>query len=218
MTTIYKGSTNGGANRFFVKDDKIMVAGADVKGRQEVDLELLEDVWSFDTKSTGNITGDLSASQIRVFVQDDGDAIVKIGGAGIGGSFTFEFKAGHYKDVNVKKLNEKLEDSDIRTDGSIDSKAEGAAINFALFLEEMLEADAFEFIEAAGADPDKFSNPDEAIDGARVRDSGDVIFAGAGVSGRTTTDDFSSQGAAESFIDTIQLANSQNGFLDDMLI
>lgn len=179
MTNIFKGSTNGGAKRFFVQNDKIMVAGPDVSGRQEVTLGVLEDVWGMDIVETGKITGELDTSQI----------------------------------------NEQLETSDNRTDGSIDSNAEGAAINFALFLERMLTAEAFDFIADARADPSKFTNADEAIDRARYSEnSGEVIFAGLGVSGRTTTDKFPSEGASGNFIDTIQLANSENGLLDDMFI
>lgn len=227
MTTIFKGTTNGGANRFFIKDEKIMVAGADVKGRQEVDLEILEDVWGFDTKATGNLTGDIDAGQIRVFeIKKDGEGTgdfrVVIGGESVGGQFKFDFTDDFYKDVNANRIEAKLEDSGITTDGSVDSRAEGAAINFALFLEEMLNADALAFIDAAGANTDKITNIDGALSQLNdndIRDDNTVKIAGNGVSGATFTDPFPSEGAAENFIDTVQLANADgNGFLDDILV
>lgn len=236
MTTIFKGATNGGANRFFVKDEKVMVAGADVAGRQEVNIDVLEDVWGFETKSLGSLTGpiddiQISVREIMVGPEDarvgTGDYRVVISGDQVGGQYRFDFTDDFYKDVNTAKLegtgkfagNGLLENSGIQTDGEVSNKTEGAAMNFALFLEQMLEADALQFIEDAGADPDVFTNDEEAIATARFRENdGDVIFSGGGVSGRTTTDEFESRSQAEDFIDTIQLAADGNGFLDDILV
>lgn len=210
-----------------------MVAGQGVSGRQEVDIDILEDVWGFETIRTGNITGEIDTSQITVFVQDDGDARVTIGGSNVGGAFVFEFKEGFYKDVNFGKINTKLEDSHISVNsGAVDSKAEGAAVNFALFLEQMLDADAFNFIEDAGASTAPLddidvvlsevnsSNENQLAKSARYRpDNDDIIFSGAEVSGRTDTDDtFETLKEAENFVDTLQIANSENGFLDEILV
>lgn len=222
MTTIFKGSTNGGANRFFVKDEKVMVAGADVKGRQEVNIDILSDVWGFDVvKNQGPIQDDFTADAIRVFQTEDGDWRVQIGPENVNGNYVFSFgdDSTFYKDVNAKKIEAKLAESDIDTDGEVSSKAEGAAMNFALFLEQMLEADALKFIEDAGADPSIFTDDEAAIATARYREKdGDVIFSGNGVGGRTTTDEFDSRSQAENFIDTIQLAGDSTGFLDDILV
>ncbi|MEM6481983.1 MAG: hypothetical protein AAF922_10070 [Pseudomonadota bacterium] len=233
MTTIFKGSTNGGANRFFVKDEKIMVAGADVKGRQEVDIGILEDVWGFDTvKDNGALESDFAAENIRVFQTQMGDWRVQLGPENVGGSFIFSFGDDDkfYKDVNANKIEAKLADSDINTDGEVSSKAEGAAMNFALFLEEMLEADAIKFIEDAGASVDignqvpggdEIRNLDDALSQLNDNDvkvDFSVKFGGAGVGGSTSTDAFNSQGAAENFIDTVQLANGELGFLDEILV
>lgn len=221
VSTLFRGTTNGGANRFFLKDGEILVSGADVAGRAKVDIDVLEEVWSFDTIRTGTLTGEISASQINVFVQDDGDARVAIGGSNIGGAFVFEFKEGFYRDVNAARIEDRLETSGIRTDGSVDSRAEGAAMNFALFLEEMLGADALELIADAGGDPGVISNLEDALgqlNHGDVTADNSVRISGAGVSGRTFTDPFVSEQAAETFIDAVQLAGDGNGFLDDILV
>ncbi|MEO0822794.1 MAG: hypothetical protein AAF074_20505 [Pseudomonadota bacterium] len=90
MSTIFKGGTNGGANRFFTKDgEKILVAGADVAGRPEVsgDAALLAEVWgAIDFRDNGDVTG---SDEVNINLGND-DA-VRINGGDVSGNYTFFF-------------------------------------------------------------------------------------------------------------------------------
>lgn len=271
MSTIWKGSTNGGANRFFTKDGELMVAGQGVGGRQKADLDLVADIWgaTMVRDNLSDLTGPIAPGQIKVsqvskevkglseadldaliasdpnvIRRDDGKVVeltdayqVTIGGKNAAGNISFRFE-GWYKDVNTKKLEGTgkfegkglLDNSGITTDGEVSSKAEGAAMNFALFLEDMLETDAIKLIEDAGAkvdignqEPggDEIRNLDKAIGNTfnsnDIKDDLSVKFSGAGVGGSTSTDPFSSKAAAQNFIDTVKNVG-ENGFLDDILL
>ena len=89
----FRDDTNGGGNRFWVtQNNEFKVAGADVAGRETFDNAedwLLRAVELYDGTriSTGNVTGDIGASQI--VVQDN--AIVKLSGSNVGGQYRFRF-------------------------------------------------------------------------------------------------------------------------------
>ncbi len=86
MTTIFRGITNGGANRFFEKNGEILVAGADVGGRQVVTAELIAEIWGADIIAAGNVTGDNSNPTI-----EGNGTTVRISGNDVGGTFRFAF-------------------------------------------------------------------------------------------------------------------------------
>ena len=93
MTTIFKGGTNGGANRFFFdKDGDILVSGQGVGGRPEVsgNLGLLAEVWGGTVKSTGTFGGDGTGSAANIVTAQD-NGIAKIGGKEVGGQYRFQF-------------------------------------------------------------------------------------------------------------------------------
>ena len=87
MSTIWKGGTNGGANRFFSKDGAtLMVAGADVGGRQVVTKELLAEIWGAEVLGSGDVTSDEANPRI----QADG-VTVRLSGEGVDGNLRFVF-------------------------------------------------------------------------------------------------------------------------------
>lgn len=94
MSTIWKGITNGGANRFFETgsgDDKVLkVAGADVGGRPVVTKELILDLWEpLETSDTSfNVTSD----NAQIILVNDGTS-VQIGPGGVGGKGTIDFSS-----------------------------------------------------------------------------------------------------------------------------
>jgi len=192
MTNIYKGGTNGGANRFFLQDGEVKVAGESAKGREVVDLEVLERIWDFETVRTGTLEADFSADNIRVFETQAGDWRVQLGPENVGGSFVFDFGDG--------------------------KGAEKGANQFVTFVEKLLDFDAFDFIDAAGADASKITNLEDATDnvGLTVTNDDEVRFSGEGVSGNTKTDAFDSAAAAQEFIDDLQ--SFQTGLLDEVLV
>lgn len=87
MPTVWKGITNGGANRFFTnKDGDLKVAGEGVGGRKVVTKELLADIWDAEILGSGNVTSDEANPRI----QDDG-LTVRLSGNGVGGNIRFVF-------------------------------------------------------------------------------------------------------------------------------
>jgi hypothetical protein len=172
----------------------------------------------------------------RVVVEDD-DLV--------GGTFEFTFEEKFYRDVNPSKIEAALAGTDISFDGSIDSKAEGAAANLALVLDRLQDGETFIFDEledvASGrgnvnqvengiAGPataeqlaQKIVDVDVAVANANIRQEtaaqgGDfeVAFGGQGVKGSVTTNaEFDSAAEAQVFIDTLNVL--QGGLLDDAL-
>lgn len=107
MSTVWKGITNGGANRFFEKNGELMVAGADVAGRQKVDVAKIIELWEpTNVSGFGNVTDDLDANPR---VNQDGFG-VRISGAGVGGNWQFTFateKAATQFEAFLEELGDK---------------------------------------------------------------------------------------------------------------
>ena len=340
VTTLFKGTTNGGANRVFEKNGEILIAGQAVGGRQKLDAERIADVWGGTLEETATLkegaslndlndakisvvasggeafiweqlaaklTGDGNLNQVEKFgpksievlqskftgglenaldraniVSNSNGYEIQFGGNGVSGTvatnanfateqeaqafldslkdevgeedaysvvvedddlngtFQFEFE-GWYRDVNAKKIDGKLEDSDIHSDGAVSSKAEGAAMNLALFLEQMANGgETFVFKELEDANAyfgnfegqgegtsnsyttigSKFTDLQTALSNAKVREDSDgfweVSMSGGGLNGRVSTDaDFKDESSAQEFIKS--LMDSSGGFLDDAL-
>ena len=193
MGNIWKGITGvGGANRFFEKDGQLMVAGADVGGRQVVTLELLEDLFDVDitVKSTGSISGD----DVSGRYQDNGLAV--LGGSDVSGQYKFDL------DFEDGVKNE-------------EKSGEGIATILAHLATMQSDFDVFDFIDANRAEgeldksEDKINDLDGAIDYFQNRIDNDksTKFAGTGVSGDIQID-VGSNGQA--FIDQVEeLAGAQ---------
>lgn len=88
--------TNGGANRFWVTDQfEFKVAGADVSGRETYIcvndwLDRAADLYDGYTVSFGNANqSSYPAGQVVV----QGNAIVKLSGSGVDGSYRFQFSS-----------------------------------------------------------------------------------------------------------------------------
>lgn len=87
MATVWKGGTNGGANRFFAKGDgPLKVAGEGVGGRQVVTKELLADIWDAEVLGSGDVT----SNDANPRIQSDGFT-VRLSGEGVGGNVRFVF-------------------------------------------------------------------------------------------------------------------------------
>lgn len=93
MSTLWKGITGNGGNRFFEKNGELMVAGADVAGRQKLTKEKFEDVWDIQSVSAGgNVTGPNPGIKDNA---SDADNVVRLGGNDVNGKniiFTFNTK------------------------------------------------------------------------------------------------------------------------------
>lgn len=187
---------------------------------------------------TGEKLRDENGNKIR---EETGDYKVTIQGGGVNGRFEFIFDDDWYGGLSAKKLEGTgrfegkglLENSGIVTDGEMSNKNEGAAMNFALFLEDLLETDAIGLIEDAGAKVDignqepgggEIRNLEDAIgntfkadqDIKPTDDGFEVEFAGRGVGGTASTDPFATQAAAKNFIETVKSVD-ENGYFDDVL-
>ena len=344
MSTLFSGTTNGGANRVFIQNDDLKISGQGVGGRPSLDASLIASVWggtltetamlkagseandlndatisvaqtggagfvidqlaaigvsTFNFAPSQNQTPGVSESLVesrltdiaraldgaRVLQDADGGWELRFSGGGVGGAlntnadfatqqdaegflqnlidglekgdtwsvivedddldgrFVFDFDKSWYQDVNAGAIETRLANSDIVNDGKIDSRAEGAAANLALFLEQMAESgDDFVFMELAkantnagnfGPSQDRTSGMTAAQIDAAITDL-DVVLAratiqqdddgfyelrmsGQGVSGALNTNaDFKSEAAAQAFLD--MLVQGSGGFLDDALL
>lgn len=114
MTTLFKGDTNGGANRIFIEESsgEMKIAGEGVGGRQEVSMKMLADVFgAISVKDRGNeakFNADEFSGETKDYTVKKGDTdrdgdgqddvVVKIGGEGVAGNYALKF--GNQKEAD----------------------------------------------------------------------------------------------------------------------
>ena len=159
------------------------------------------------------------------------------------GEFVFEFQ-GSFNDTNNRSaIESRLDASNVVYDGNLETSAEAAAGNLALFLDKMATGgDAFVFTELGAAvsaagnfGPSQNTAPgvgaafvegqitdlDKALTNARIlQDAGgdfELRLTGSGVGGALNTNvDFDTAADADAFRDG--LLEARAGFLDDALL
>lgn len=125
MTTLFNGTTNGGANRVFVdnKDGELKISGQAASGNPPLDADLIATVWGGTLNAAG-------ALKLGADSNDLNDATISISASGGGafifaqlasaGSFFGNFKPGQKggREQSAEAIESKFQDLDRALDGA----------------------------------------------------------------------------------------------------
>ena len=93
MTTLFRGATNGGANRVFLRDGDLKIAGQAVGGRPSLDADLIAKVWGAKSVQTADLKAGASLEDLN----DAKISVVQTGGEG--------FVLNALAEIGVTKFN-----------------------------------------------------------------------------------------------------------------